>query len=379
MFAFGIVPKHIWEGVAPADWPNDPGSTGQDPSRVVGTGPFKFVEWRQGESVTLAKNPDYWDPMAIPVIDENVMTILPDPATEVEALKAGEIDIMETIPAAQTEDVQNTEGLEVAIFPNLSFSFYGFNLDPEKTTLFQDKEVRQALFIAIDKESIKENIYLGYGEVPRGTQPVLSFAYDAEAIEDPFEFDPDRARELLASAGWEDTDGDGIVEKDGQPLSFTLITSSGGGAVIDQLLAELQQRWRDIGVEMQPSLIEFPALVEIITNTYDFDVAMLGFNWDATGGQGAVFATESYGNAFNFMKYSSEEFDALEAQQLRELDPEKRKQLLIEQSKIVWEDQPVGIFRFGTDRTGFSSRVKNYFPNGYGQYWSYPWVWIADE
>lgn len=379
MFAFGIVPKHIWEDVAPAAWPNDPGSTGQDPSRVVGTGPFKFVEWRQGESVTLEKNADYWDSMAIPVIDQNIMTILPDPATEVEALKAGEIDIMETIPAAQTEDVQNTEGLEVALFPNLSFSFYGFNLDPEKTTLFQDKEVRQAMFIAIDKESIKDNIYLGYGEVPRGTQPVLSFAFDAEAIEDPFAYDPDRARELLASAGWEDTDGDGIVEKDGQALSFTLITSSGGGAVIDQLLAELQQRWRDIGVDMQPSLIEFPALVEIITNTYDFEVAMLGFNWDASGGQGPVFATESYRNAFNFMKYSSEAYDALEDQQLRELDPERRRELLIEQSKIVWEDQPVGIFRFGTDRTGYASRIKNYFPNGYGQYWSYPWVWIADE
>ena len=379
MAAFPVMPKHIWENVAPADWPNDPGSTGQDPSRVIGTGPFKFVEWRQAESVTLAKNPDYWDPMAIPVIDENIMTVLPDPATEVEALKAGEVDIVETIPAAQTEDVQNTEGLEVAIFPNLSFSFYGFNLDPEKTTLFQDKEVRQALFIAIDKESIKENIYLGYGEVPRGTQPVLSIAYDAESIEDPFEYDPERARQLLASAGWEDTDGDGIVEKDGQPLSFTLITSSGGGAVIDQLLAELQQRWRDIGVEMQPSLIEFPALVEIITNTYDFEVAMLGFNWDATGGQGAVFATDSYRNAFNFMKYSSPEFDALEEQQLRELDPEKRRQLLIEQSKIVWEDQPVGIFRFGTDRTGYATRIRNYFPNGYGQYWSFPWVWVADE
>jgi peptide/nickel transport system substrate-binding protein len=374
-----IMAKHIWEGIPPADWPNDPGSTGQDPSRVVGTGPFKFVEWRQAESVTLETNRDYWDPMAIPVMDGNMMTVLPDPATEVEALKAGEIDIVEVIPAPQTEEVQNTEGLEVAIFPNLGFSFYGFNLDPEKTTLFQDKEVRQALFIAIDKEAIRENIYLGFGEVPRGTQPVLSPAYDAESIEDPFEFDPERARELLASAGWEDTDGDGIVEKDGQPLSFTLTTSSGGGATTDQLLAEIQQRWRDIGVDMQPSLIEFPALVEIITNTFDFEVVLLGFNWSPDGGQGAMFDTESYRTSFNFMKYSNPEFDELEDQQLRELDPERRRQLLIQQSQIVWEDQPVGIYRFGTDRTGYSSRIRNYFPNGFGQYWSFPWVWIADE
>ena len=92
-----------------------------------------------------------------------------------------------------------------------------------------------------------------------------------------------------------------------------------------------------------------------------------------------MFATDSYRNAFNFMKYSNPEFDALEEQQLRELDPEKRRQLLIRQSQIIWEDQPVGIFRFGTDRVGFSERIRNYFPNGYGQYWSLPWVWIADE
>jgi peptide/nickel transport system substrate-binding protein len=277
------------------------------------------------------------------------------------------------------EEIQNTEGLEVAIFPTLSFGFYLFNLDPEKTTLFQDKEVRQALYIAIDKESIIENIYLGYGEVPRGTQPTLSFAYDAEAVEDPFTYDPDRARELLASAGWEDTDGDGIVDKDGQALSFTMIAPSGQGATADQLFAELQQRWRDIGVDMQPNLIEFPALIDTLQSTQDFEVALLGFSWTPDGGQGAMFDTDSYLTAFNYMKYSNPEFDALEEQQLRELNPERRKQLLIEQSKIVWEDQPVGIYRFAVDRTGYTSRLKNYFPNGFGQYWSFPWVWIAEE
>src|SRR5215207_9184284 len=69
-WAVAIMPKHIWEGVAPEEWPNDPGSTGQDPARVIGTGPFKFQEWRQGESVSLVRNDDYYDTNAIPVIDE---------------------------------------------------------------------------------------------------------------------------------------------------------------------------------------------------------------------------------------------------------------------------------------------------------------------
>src|SRR5918993_864521 len=69
-FQVFTMPKHIWEGVSPDAWPNDPGSTGQDPARVVGTGPFKFQEWRQGESVTLVRNDDYYDKNALPVIDE---------------------------------------------------------------------------------------------------------------------------------------------------------------------------------------------------------------------------------------------------------------------------------------------------------------------
>src|SRR5215216_6109979 len=246
------MPKHIWEGVAPEAWPNDPGSTGQDPARVVGTGPFKFQEWRQGESVTLVRNDAYYDQEAVPVIDELVMRVLPDPATEVQALKAGEIDIVEVTPAPQVEEVQNTEGLKVEIYPGYSFSYVGLNMDPEKTTLFQDQRVRAALFIAIDKEAIKNNIYLGLGEVARGTQPKLSFAYAPESIEETYDYDPERAKQLLADAGWADTNGDGIVEKDGQDFRFELLTSSGGGAVLDQLLAELQQRWQEIGVEMTP-------------------------------------------------------------------------------------------------------------------------------
>jgi peptide/nickel transport system substrate-binding protein len=376
---FGVftMPKHIWEGVAPEAWPNDPGSTGQDPARVVGTGPFKFQEWRQGESVTLVRNDAYYDPQAVPVIDELVMRVLPDPATEVEALKAGEIDIIEVIPAPQVEEVQNTEGLKVEIYPGYSFSYIGLNMDPEKTTLFQDQRVRAALFIAIDKEAIKNNIYLGLGEVARGTQPKLSFAYAPERVDETYDYDPERAKQLLADAGWADTNGDGIVEKDGQDFRFELLLPSGGGAVTDQLLAELQQRWREIGVEMTPNLMEWSAMQDVTDKTHDFQALLQGFVWDPSGSQGTLFRCDSYEGGFNNLKYCNEEFDRLDDLQLRELDREKRRELLIEQSNIVWNDLPVLIYRFGVERPGFTDRLHNFFPTGNGGvYWSIPFVWI---
>jgi peptide/nickel transport system substrate-binding protein len=371
------MPKHIWENVPPGEWGNDPGSTGQDPARVVGTGPFKFQEWRQGESVTLAKNDQYYDPNMIPVIDELIMRVLPDPSTEVEALKAGEIDIVEIVPAPQVEEVQNTEGLKVDIYPGWSFSYIGLNMDPEKSPFFQDQRVRQALFIGIDKEAIKDNIYLGLGEVARGTQPKLSYAYSPESFEETYDFDPERARALLAEAGWTDTNGNGIVDKDGVEFSFELITSSGGGATVDQLLAELQQKWREIGVEMTPVMMEWSAMLDLTSQTHEFDAVLQGFGWDPSLNQGALFRCDSYNGGFNDIKYCNEAYDALDEQQLRELDREKRRELLIEQSQIIWDDLPILIYRIGVERPGYSERLRNFFPNGMGGvYWSLPWVWL---
>jgi peptide/nickel transport system substrate-binding protein len=372
------MPKHIWESVPPAEWPNDPGSTGQDPARVVGTGPFKFQEWRQAETVTLARNDQYYDPTAIPVIDELIMRVLPDPETEVEALKAGETDIMEIIPAPQFEDVSTTPGLKADKYPGWSFSYIGLNMDPEKTTLFQDARVRQALFVAIDKEAIKDNIYQGLGEVARGTQPKLSYAYSPESFEETYDYDPERAKQLLADAGWTDTDGDGLVDQDGTPFSFELVTSSGGGAVVDQLLAELQQNWREIGIEMTPNLMEWSAMLDLTSQTHDFDALLQGFGWDASLNQGSLFRCDSYGGGFNDIKYCNEEYDRLDDMQLREFNREKRRQLLIEQSQIIWNDLPVLIYRIGVERPGYSDRLHNFFPNGMGGvYWSLPYTWIA--
>jgi peptide/nickel transport system substrate-binding protein len=253
-------------------------------------------------------------------------------------------------------------------------------MDKTKTPLFQDVRVRQALFIALDKEAIKNNIFLGYGEVARGTQPKLSFAYAPDRVDETYDYDPERAKKLLADAGWADTNGDGVLEKDGQDFRFELLTSSGGGATLDQLLAEFQQRWKEIGVEMTPKLMEWSAMQDVTDKTHDFQALLQGFGWDPSGNQGALFRCDSYDGGFNNIKYCNPEFDKLDDQQLRELDREKRRELLIEQSNIVWHDLPVLIYRFGVERPGSSVRMHNYFPSGNGGvYWSLPYVWVEAQ
>src|SRR5215207_8207220 len=365
-----VIPKHIWESVPVADWRTDGGATGQDPSRVVGSGPWTFGEWRQGESITLNRNDDYYG--KVPYLDSYVVRIWPDQTSIVNALLNGEIDATDLEPA-EVESVKATEGLAVATYPTRGFTFYMTNLDPNVTTLFTDMAVRRALLHGLDRESIVNDIWLGYAEVAQGTQPVISYAYAPERITTTYDYDPETAKALLAEAGWTDSDGDGIVDKDGQPFAFEMIYPS-GSPTSDQLVAYMQDAWRAIGVDATPRALEFSSLVDTITTDHSFDVALLGFGWDASFIQDAMFGCNQYEGGFNMVKYCNEKVDQLNAQANRTFDEEARRELIIEATNIVNEDLPVAVMHFSKANTGYSDRLQNFRPSDWGVDLSYVWI-----
>jgi peptide/nickel transport system substrate-binding protein len=219
-----ILPKHIWENVPHDQWAVDPGSTGQDASRVVGTGPFKLDSWIQGQEVRLTRNDDYYDDK--PNLKDYIFRIFSDSDAQFNAFLNGEIDSVGLEPQ-QVDTVKGTSGLQWADYPDRSFNYYEFNLNPETTTLFQDREVRQALMYALDRDSIVQDIFSGFAEVAQGTQPQISYAYAPEEVTTKYAYDPDKAKQLLAQAGWTDTNGNGTVDKNGQELSFELLYGAG--------------------------------------------------------------------------------------------------------------------------------------------------------
>jgi peptide/nickel transport system substrate-binding protein len=365
-----IMPKHIWENVGYESWSFDGGSTGSDPSRVIGTGPFKFKEWVQGDHATVVRNDDYYD--VIPNIDALTLQVQPNADSAVLALQNKAIDILEVIPPEQTEAVQNTPGMKVAIYNFFEYTAYMFNLDPERTTLFTDPVVRQALFTAVDRDSITRNIFLGYGEPAVGVHPPLSPAYAPDRMTPDFAFDPNKAKEMLASAGWTDSNDDGVVDKDGQKMEFELIYA-GGATVVDQLVSYLQEAWATVGVEMEPRATS--SMLDDL-ESHDFQMALLALPLSVDGSQTINYSCSAYDNGFNFMKFCNQDWDALDQLQRREFDPAQRRELLIQQSEIVWQQQPVGVIRFGVARTGYSTRLHNFYPNGYGFLWSLSYVWV---
>lgn len=378
VFAYPM-PTHIWGNVPHDQWKTDAGSTGTDPSRVVGTGPFRFQSLSEGEgTATFVANESYWDIPGRPPIDQFVFQTWPDEVAAIEALRAGQIDFYEAVPAPDIESLQGEESLTVAIYETPSFRWYGYNLDPAKTPLFQDVNVRRALYHAFDRELLANEIGLGYAVKPLGTQPTTSIAYDPSQYED-YVYDPTAAQGLLEAAGWVDSDGDGVREKDGVRFAFEIMYGA-GSAQLDQMVAYLQESWATIGVEATPAPVDFSTvLVPALTENFDFQMCLLGFNWDSSYDQTAMFATSSYGAGFNAMKYSNPEFDRIAGEANRELDQARRVQLLIEASKIVWQDLPVGILWFRRDATAFQNRMHNYEPhaNDRGGYlWSMPYVWV---
>ncbi|MGH2558107.1 MAG: ABC transporter substrate-binding protein [Thermomicrobiales bacterium] len=363
LFGVSVVPKHIWESVPHENWAADPGSTGQDPSRIVGTGPLKFEEWVQGQEVRLGRNDDYYQ--RVPAIAEYIYRIFPDQTAAFNAFLNGEIDTA-GIQSADVETARNTEGIVVEEFADRGFTYYEFNLNADVVTLFLDVEVRQAFMYALDRQSIVDNILLGFGEVAQGTQPTISYAYAPDQIEKQYTYDPDMARQLLEQAGWTDTNGDGTVDKDGQEMAFEFLYAA-GSPESDQIVAYMQDAWSQIGVAMTPRTLEFPALIEATTTEGgDWQMALYGFNWDATFIQDAMFGCEQYLVGFNDMKYCNPALDEIHAQARAELDQDARRALLIEAANVVNEEQPVGIMHFDVNTSGYSDRVHNLFPGPWG-------------
>lgn len=365
-----IVPKHIWESVPFADWKNDPGANGTDPSRVIGSGPFKFQEWKQGDSVTLVKNDDYYG--KAPYIDSYVLRIWPDQTGVVNALLNAEIDAAGLEPA-DIAGVDGQPGVQVVHYPTRGFSYYEFNLNADVTKKWEDKRVRQAMLYALDRESIVNDIWLGYAEVAEGTQPVISYAYAPEEITTHYTFDVDKAKSLLAEAGWADSDGDGVLDKDGESLSFELLYG-GGSPVSDQLVAYMQDAWKAVGIAATPRALEFPALIEATTTNLDWDVALYGFSWDATFIQDAMFGCAQYQVGFNDMKYCNPDLDAINAEAKKTFDEAARRDLLIKATNIVNDDQPATILLFPQGHAGFSDRLQNFKPSSWGVDLQYVWI-----
>jgi peptide/nickel transport system substrate-binding protein len=348
-----LVPEHVLADVDPAELPAHPFSVGER-GTTIGCGSFVFEEWVKDDHVTLVKNPNYY--LGEPFIDQYIYRVVPDQTVLVQQLRTGEVD-KGGIQEAFVDEIDRAANVNLVTFDTFSFTFYAYQLDEEKSTLFQEAEVRQALAYALDREALIDAIRFGYGEVAVGTMPVRSWAYNPDGIDRHYEYDPDRARQMLDDAGWVPGAG-GVREKDGQRLAFEIYTNA-GNEIREQYVTVMQEQWREVGAECTPQLEEWNAFLDRITGTKDFDIFLVGFSWGVDPDQSTMWQTDG---GFNMNGYVNAEVDSLLEEGLLTTDQDERVEIYTRMQNIILEDLPSVILDFPEGLHGVNVRVHNAFP-----------------
>jgi peptide/nickel transport system substrate-binding protein len=371
---YGILPKHVLGSLSAKDINTAPFNS----APTVSNGPFKFVSWQSGQQVTLARNDSYW--AGAPFLDQYIYKVLPDSTTVANQLKTGEIDIGPVDPA-QYDSVKSSGNTNIAEFPVAIFDFYAYNLDPTKLggKLFGQKEVRQALVYALDRQSWVQAIYFGHASVATSVEPPTSWAFKAKP-QVVYGFDKAKANSLLDGAGWV-KGPDGMRAKDGLPLKFEMHTNA-GNKQRESLLQVMQQSWKDIGVDATPKLIQFPQLVTEIVSTRTFDMFLVGFSWGQDPDEAPLFhSRNTIPGGFNGADFKNPDVDAALDGALATLDQNKRKQLYYQFQDIMSDQVPAPILMFNVGIWATSKRVMGADFGTYNQFGNRPWinkVWVTD-
>lgn len=330
-----ILPAHVFGKMPLAEWPKHAFLE----SAVVG-GPFRLRRYERGTLIELERNPAYLK-APLPRLDAVVFRVIPDEEALLDELLSGGIDVMENVLPRAAERVESRR-LRLLRVPDLSYTFICWNT---ARPMFTDSRVRQALTMAIDREAIVQGLLPGVGRPATG--PVLSFLWAHDSDLRPLPFDPDAARRLLKEAGWEDRDGDGLLDRDGQPFRFDLETSQGSGLRADAAHMVAAQL-REIGVEAVPRVFESGTFIAR-HQAHNFDAFVGSWRESTKVDLWSNFHSAARDTAYNYGQYGSLRLDRLIDRARAERDPEAARASWIEAQRIITHDQPY-TFLFERDR-----------------------------
>ena len=248
-----VLPEHILGGKTTEEIVNYvPYNRGPE---TIGTGPFKFAEWKSGEYIRVVKNEEYWRGTQYPQIEEIVWSFIPDSNTRLNAMRAGQYHYARIEPT-QVIEVQEVAGYDIHLVSQNTFMHFDLSINLDRgRMLFSDLSVRQAMFHAVDRQAIAGQLM--QGTVTIANTPINpSSPYHNPNVQAQ-DFDPDRARRMLDGAGWVEG-SDGIREKDGQRFSFVMLNRAGSADRI-AIAQVIQAQLKEVGVEVGFETLESAA------------------------------------------------------------------------------------------------------------------------
>ena len=345
-----ILPRHLLAG---SDITKSPLSR-----HPIGTGPYKFKEWVAGQKIVLVSNENYFE--GRPYLDGRITSIIPDTATMFLELRARNIGMMGLTPLQYTRQTDNhlfKENFNKYRYLAFAYTYLGYNL---KNPLFTDKRVRQAISYAINKDEIVSGVLLGLGKPATGPYKPGTWAHNDKVK--IYHYDPARARELLKQAGFADQNGDGVLEKDGQPFVFEILTNQGNET--RQKCAEIIQRQlKEVGITVKIRIVEWSAFVTHFINKRTFDAVILGWTIPLDPDAYDVWhSSKTAREELNFVSYKNTEADLMLEKGRSTFNQDERKKYYDRFQEILAEDQPYTFLYVPDELIIISNRIRGVEP-----------------
>lgn len=365
----GILPAHVLQPVFDSDGTLDNATWNREPT--VGLGPYVFDKWESGSYARFVKNPNYWGTPA--KIDEIFFRFVPDQAAQVASLQAGEADLGYWFDFNDAQKLKDA-GYAVVIVPNgynEGMFFLVNNTDavysdqPIGNPALLDVNVRQAIAMSIDRESLNQRLNLGYTKVPASFWDSFPF-YNDPPVEN-YAFDPEAAKTLLDNAGWVDSNGDGVRDKDGVELSLRYGTTNMEKRQNAQVV--IQEQLAAVGIKTELSSLESDLFFASYDNAGPASTGQLDLmEWsdaplfpdpDIYYWKCSEIPTAEYPAGSNWFFMCDEELDALISLQSSQVDVAERQQTIskinqIFHDKVYW----LGLWQ-DPDDWAVGSRLKN--------------------
>lgn len=349
-----IVPQHYLEEVGTEGFIEQP----------IGTGPFKFVSAEGLEEIVMERFDDYYggapdlEPVGPACMKEVVFRVIPEASTRVAALLAYEVDIIQAVPAELVDTLAQTPGVQVKTAPGTQPKWMEMNVNQPP---FDDVRVRQAMNYAVDKELIIEAIYGGRAVALPG--PLSPFNNFVNEDLEPYPYDPDQALALLEEAGWTDSDGDGVLDKGGQPLAFTIDTIERWRPLAEAVADQFRALGVDASVRFWEYSVVKPMLLAGERMAYLDDWGDSAF--DPVGHFEAKWHGQVEGEPYgrgNFSTYNNERVNELIRLGETTADPAERQEVYDEAQEIVYEEAPAVFLILPEEAEAALEDIENWEP-----------------
>ncbi|HEX2203564.1 MAG TPA: ABC transporter substrate-binding protein, partial [Longimicrobium sp.] len=358
-----VAPRHPYEGAGMAGLATHP--VFGDPTKLVVSGPFRIGAYSAGRELVLVPNPHA--PVR-PRLERIVSRVIPETTTRMVELRTGNVDLVKSVPFDQIAALrQRAPNLRFASLGKRYWEFVAYN--PLRGEPFDDPELRRALGMAVDVPGIVRALEMeDYAEPAAGPYSPLFADLQDPALR-PLPHDPEGARRILEAKGWRDADGDGVREKEGKPLRFTLLTNSGNARRADVSVI-LQQQWKAVGADVRLQQLEFNA----------FQERMYGKDFEALLGSWGVPLSPDItpqwlpGETFNIVSFRDPETERLFAEAQAQPTAERANPLWKRAAERIVAVQPYTWLYYYDIVVGLSPRLRGARIDAYGAYQN-TWEW----